>query len=169
MKTKSPPRLEARLSQGRLVLHATWTALFSAGGAYTMACSDNQKHIFIGFLAFAFFGFCMAVFLKKLFDKKIYLLVDENGFYWKPIKDAYIPWEEIADIKEMAVSNHKLLKLVLINFEYLGWTGWKKTMYQVTQGGNLTFTAGILDRKHEEIKEAVDYYLTNRPAPQGEF
>ena len=119
---KNSGYLEIRFSKVRLVFLLTGALLFVLLGLIFILepsrfanSSYRPKPVFMifsaGLASFVFFGVCASNIIKKLFDKKPALIIDEHGITINTGLSAYICWDEI---KGIGIQEIKRTKVIII-------------------------------------------------------
>ncbi|RWY47964.1 STM3941 family protein [Mucilaginibacter gilvus] len=117
--------VEISLSKQKMLLMAAGSLAFVAAGFWFIThpgirlFGNKPYPVFtylIGFAAVAFFGFCAFCLIKKLFDTKPGLVVNEEGIIdnCSGFSFGFIPWADIEDIYVIEIGRQKLI-IVLVN------------------------------------------------------
>jgi hypothetical protein len=117
--------VEIPLSKQKMLLMAAGSVAFVAAGFWFIThpgirLFGNKPYPLltpvIGYAAIAFFGFCAFCLIKKLFDTRPGLIVNEEGITDNASGFSFglIPWADIEDIYVIEIGRQKLI-MVLVN------------------------------------------------------
>lgn len=117
---------EFKLSKSKLLFLMLLTFVFiTLGIAFIKNPEGFVSNLFrspdlilsVGIVAVIFSGLCLIVILKKMFDTKPGIIIDDNGIFDNAsgISAGFIPWEDIIEIKETKVSNQSFINIVVKN------------------------------------------------------
>lgn len=128
-------KIEIPLSKNKLLLSIGGSLLFVVAGIWLFLNADGfHEHSFrllrnpmvvkgVGILSFLFFGVIVVVGFKKLFDKKVGLIIDSNGITDNSNASSIglIEWNDITEIITKQVMSTKFLLINVANPEkYIG-------------------------------------------------
>jgi hypothetical protein len=118
-------KIEIKLNKQKLAFMLIGSALFVAGGCWFLfrppvGNSFRSWEIrIVAPLCIAFFGICFLVILKKIFNTKPGLIIDEAGITDNSsgLSVGFIPWHDIKAIKAVTLHKQKFLQLIVDNPE----------------------------------------------------
>ncbi len=133
-------RIEIPLSKKKIILLLLASIGFIAGGIWMVVNPENVERYFnpitkrffylnsesiqiIGIVGVLFFGAAAIYGIKKLFDKKIGLILDSSGITdnSNATSIGLIEWNDISDIRTKQVMSTKFLLIDIVNPEkYIG-------------------------------------------------
>ncbi len=119
-------KTEIPLSQTKILIGIGGSILFIALGIYMITMINKQIWYdssfvkIVGFASILFFGLTGIYLTKKMFDKTMGLIVDDNGIYDNSSASSvgFIKWADISAIKTEQVSSSKFLLIYTSNPEY---------------------------------------------------
>jgi hypothetical protein len=119
----SNEKIEIQISKGKSLLILFGAIGFVIAGIYFVL---NPPHDYdplfiriIGIVAIVFFGFGIIVALRSLFNKKVGLVIDNNGIMdnCSGIPAGNIPWEKIIEIKDIKIKSQRIFLIIVKNPE----------------------------------------------------
>jgi len=120
-------RIEIPLSKKKLLVGIGGSILFVALGLYlTTTIADKQRRFNptmvkgVGIASILFFGVTGIYGIKKMFDKTIGLIIDENGIFDNTSASSVglIKWTDITEIKTEQVASTKFLLIYTANPDF---------------------------------------------------
>ncbi len=121
-------RIEIPLSKVKLLLLLLASSGFVVLGVFfTFSPAKFQSSLFqkpsiiqvIGLVSLLFFALCLVVIVKKFFDKKVGLAIDDKGIAdnTNGLSVGLIPWEDILGIRVIHVFTQKIIMIDVKNPE----------------------------------------------------
>ena len=108
--------LSARYRLGELALYALGAALFVALGLFFITVKAPEPHsgtnwvaLAVGLATALFFGFLLIAAVVKMIDRRLILVIDDEGIRDLRIGPHVIPWTEIHGILEYPVNPNALI------------------------------------------------------------
>ncbi|HMB90038.1 MAG TPA: STM3941 family protein [Rhodothermales bacterium] len=103
-----------RNSRKQYVVFLAIGLVFVAGGLFILLTGDTEA-AWIAWLCVLFFGACVAVFLRQLFDNRPRIVMDERGITDRMLGVGLIAWSDIEDAYAASVNRNAFICLELRN------------------------------------------------------
>jgi len=157
-------KIEIPFSKGKIVMLTLGAVAFVVIAIWM--CLSPEMSAFrkvIAVVGILFFGWCAIIGLKKLFDQRPGLVVDEEGVvdHSSGISVGRIPWSDIVAIEETLMSGQKFVTILLHDPEaYLSKGGAIKAKINAANlqmtGSPINISANPLKLSHTELKQLLD-------------
>ncbi|GAA4278372.1 STM3941 family protein [Aquimarina mytili] len=116
-------KIEIPLSKTKIVLLVFGALAFVIGGVFlslnpetftTSRIKNETVILIIGIVSVVFFGLCLLFAIRKLFDKKMGLIIDENGITdnSNATSVGLIEWQDITGIETLQIASTKMLMIL---------------------------------------------------------
>ena len=161
-------KVEIPLSKTKLLLGISGSILFVLLGVFLFTVAGNQTRFSPAFIKWAgiagilFFSATGVYGIRKMFDNKIGLTIDENGILDNTNASSigFIKWSDITEIETAKVASTKFLLIYTTNPEYyLGKASWfkRKLMEGNSKmyGTPLSITSNTLKCKFKDLEKIV--------------
>lgn len=150
-------RIEAHDSVSQHVAMAVVSAVFIAMGVAVVCFGSHASKAMLT-LCFIFFGACLGVALRSVFDRTPKLTLDEHGVFQRGLGVGLIPWTEIVDVRMERVVSQTFVVLKLRNYER--WVaqlppGWRRAMWQLDTSGEVSVRVSNLDVTDVELLDFI--------------
>jgi hypothetical protein len=127
----------------------------------------------IGVVAVVFFGLCLVLIVRKLFDNKVGLTIDQHGITdnSSAISIGLIEWDDISDISTIQIASTKILQLKINKPEkYIeraknAFIKRAMTANYKMYGSPLTISSVSLKIKFDELERIIAAELNRRRKP----
>lgn len=122
---------------------------------------SHAETLLIGWTCVALFGFCLALFVPKLFEAGAQLRIDAAGIRYPQWSDATIPWLEITRVTGGRYRSSKVIVLHLKDrhlFPGKGLTALLAGADRSIIGGDIFISLADTDRSYDEARTAIDQY-----------
>jgi hypothetical protein len=168
-------KIEIPLSKTKTLLTICGALLFVIAGFYLFTIAGQQTRYYpivvkiVSLVAILFFGAAGAVCIKKLFDKNIGLMIDENGIFDNTNASSIglIEWNDITDIRTEKVQSTKFFLIYIKNPEkYLNKANVVKR--KLMKGNNkmygtpLSITSNSLKCKFSYLEKIINNSFTEQ-------
>ena len=169
-------KIEIPLSKSKITGLIIGSLLFVAAGIFMLAGDKYSSFNFYpseviktaGSIAVLFFGACAIIGIKKMFDKKMGLVIDSEGITenTSAVSIGFIPWEDIQGIGEYNVMSNKMVLIYLHdNKKYISrYSSWKKTLVNKNInvcGTPISISANSLQISYHDLKQKIESAFIN--------
>jgi hypothetical protein len=160
-------KIEIQISKGKSFLILLGAVGFVITGIYFILNPPHNYNPFfiriIGIVTIVFFGFGIIVALRSLFEKKIGLIIDNNGILdnCSGISAGSIPWENIIEIRDIKIKGQKIFLIIVNNpEEYIEkqQNSFLRQMVKISYkiyGTPISISANILKCNFNELKNIL--------------
>lgn len=116
---------------------------------------------YVGWFGVIFFGLCMLVIAKRLFEDGVQIAIGEAGIHWSSWSDATIPWDEIVRVSVYIQNRHKSIVLHLLDpqaFPGRGMHAWLARANRMMTGGDIAISLVGTDRSFDDAMAAIEHF-----------
>lgn len=118
-----------------------------------------------GWVTIVFFGLCAGVMLRRIFDRRPFLRVDERGIWQAGISsEMLVAWSEIEEIDRNRIYRNRFVGIRLKDTRRLASNWWRAILVTFNErmtGFQGSFTTTGTDRSFDELVAAVDHFARN--------
>ncbi|MBL9070175.1 MAG: hypothetical protein JNM03_09305 [Sphingopyxis sp.] len=115
----------------------------------------------IGWIGVVFFGACLLVIVRRMFDAAEIIRISGNGIYFKSWSDQTVPWSEITDVTIWEYQRQKTIILHLRRpdrFPSTKLLGKVSAANRALTGGDIPISLTGTDGKFADAMAAIAYY-----------
>ena len=159
-------RLVVKNSIAKYILFSLLSLIFVAAGIFILSTGNELRGKIIGWSCIIFFGLCLLVFLRQIFDHRPRIIIDKNGIYDRTLGVGIIEWNDIKNAYLNSIMGNKFISLVLNNTEkYLQKTSKTKAklaQYNSTLGfETININLSGTNKKADEIFDLIIKQLSS--------
>ena len=162
-------KIEILLKKTKILLMLGGSILFIAVGVYFLTTLSNQQTRFspilvkgAGIACIVFFSAAAVFSVKKMFDKTIGLIIDENGIFdnTHAASVGLIKWADITGIRTEQIASTKFILIYTTNPEfYLNKaSGFKRKLMEANNnmyGTPLSLTSTLLNCNFDDLEQMI--------------
>lgn len=169
-------QIEIQLSKTKIIFLIIGALLFVTIGLWFMITPPEISHsgrqsffynptflFFVGLLSVLFFGICFAFGLKKFFDKKPGLILNEKGVFDNSsgLSIGLIPWVDIEEVAVISINSNKFIVIRVNNpQDYLDkaknrFTRKSMAINYKWYGSPIAISAHSLQIRHKDLYELL--------------
>lgn len=175
------PILVVKNSIAKNVFYSLLALIFVACGIIILFVGENFISTLMGWICITFFGLGTLVFLKRLFDNRPRIVIDQYGIFDRTLGIGIIEWQDIERVYTNSIMGSDFISLVLYdNDKYLKRTNKplaKLAKYNKTLGfETINLNLSGINTSSKEVFDSLVKQLTkikiknlNNLAPQSEL
>jgi hypothetical protein len=122
---------------------------------------DTAFVTFFGWASVIFFGFCLIVLIRMMFDSGEQVRINQRGIYWKRWSTDTIPWSEVTDVSVWEMQRQKCIILNLLHADrYTSTTlmGRLAGANRRLTGGDIAITLSGTDGRFADAMAAIKHF-----------
>lgn len=100
-------------SIGKNILYLLGCLIFVIGGIWMALYADETSARIVGIASILFFGFGVLVISKQVLDRRVRIIINDEGIFDRTLDVGVIEWRDIEEVYLQSVSGSVFIPLVL--------------------------------------------------------